>query len=72
MAGEFPNYNITAPATIRVTVSGPPVLSTASRRRQVFAYFVVRATAGRAWLTGGMDEASFTPPSNHWDPPCCP
>ena len=35
------DYNITSPETIRLTVSGPPVLSTSSRRRQIFAHFIV-------------------------------
>ena len=56
LLGQYDGYNITAPETIRVTLSGPPVLSTASLR--VSAFFVVRATRGRASMAGALDEAS--------------
>ena len=36
---QYPDYNITSPETIRLAVSGPPVLSRTSMRRQIFAYF---------------------------------
>ena len=65
LLGQFVGYNISAPETVTVRVSGPPVLSTASRRRQVSASFVIRATAGQAVLTGAMDEASIRSGASH-------
>ena len=56
MLASYPNYNITAPETIRIMISGPPVLTTVALR--VFSYFVIGATVGRAEISGALDEAS--------------
>ena len=61
--GQFENYNITAPETISVRLTGPPVLQTAAVPTTF--YFIIRATRGAAALSGAMEEAVIKKGGSH-------